>query len=293
MSTLTFSRDYSAMCTVGTMINPCGNTPSFFDTTYVENDQSPIDAFLTNCTPLNLIWSNKSSVSPEMARILLLGYVSAVESYFRSVFKVIINTDEQSKIAAHSYPVTYGAALFHDKYLLPEALLELYSFSGEKDVRKALNNFLGISTPDPQIKNLLAEFEKICQIRHCCVHRFGKLGTQNGISLGLNLHSHVLEKPLALNIIALADIASWLTSFIKVFNNYLFKVILDRTMQTSNVQWKWTFSKDKSKFKKLYKEFASTLDSVPSPSIEEIYSRFKAAKQPKAAKNPVPKAIIV
>lgn len=115
-----------------------------------------------------------------------------------------------------------------------------------------------------------------------------KLGTLNGIELGLNNHREVLEKPLILDKTALSDIASWLMSFVKAMNNSLFKIILDRSVDSKNsyfISWKWSFSKDKVKFSKLYNSFASTLDTVPSPSIEEIYGRFKASmKNRKRAK---------
>jgi hypothetical protein len=104
----------------------------------------------------------------------------------------------------------------------------------------------------------------------------------------------VLEKALLLDNTALANIASWLNSFIKAFNNYLFKLVLDRSIRPSDTPWKWTFSKDNAKFKKLYQAFATTLDSIPSPLIEEIYSRFKAAKKPRLRPpGPVPAVAIV
>ncbi len=282
MAHTSFSHDYSAMSSIGSLVNPCTNTVAFFDVHYVESGHSPIDAYIQNCNQLNLLWVSHSSISAELGRILLLGYVSAVESYFRSVFRLIINIDEKAKVYAHSYQVTFGAALFHDKKMLAEALLEGYSFSGEKDVKKAFNNFLEMGNVDKSILELLTEYEKICQIRHCCVHRFGKLGTYNGIALGLNEHSEVLEKPLKLDKSSLADIASWLMSFIKAVNNYLFKLILERTVDNKNIyaiRWRWDFRRDKVKFGKLYNGFAATLDSIPSPTLEVMYDRFKASMQ--------------
>lgn len=281
MANRTFSHDYSAMCAIGSLASPCANTVDFFDASYVEGSLSPIDAYIENCTQLNLIWVTHPDISAELARVMLLGYVSAVESYFRSVFRLIINSDEKAKADSHTYVITYGAALFHNKPMLAEALLEMYSFSGEKDVRKAFKNFLGIGNVDENINQLLVEFEKICQMRHCCVHRFGKLGTQNGIALGLNHHREVLEKPLNLDKAALLNIASWLMSFIKVMNNYLFKIILDRSIDIRNpyhISWTWAFSKDKAKFIKIYQSFSTRLDATPSPLADEIYRRFKAAR---------------
>jgi hypothetical protein len=290
MAIKTVSGDYSAISVIGSLTNPCANTVGFFDLTYLETDFSPLDAYIQNCAQLNKLWVAEPSISPEFSRLLLLGYVSAIESYFRSIFRIIINNDKKARAASHSYVVPFGAALFYDKSMLAEALLEGYSFSGEKDVKKAYTNFLGVGNLDDSIKNLLVEFEKICQMRHCCVHRFGKLGSHNGIALGLDNHKEVLEKPVVFDKSTLGNVASWLMSFVKAINNDLFKLILDRSVDPKNphaITWQWTFYRDKKKFTPLYNAFATTLDTVPSPTVEEIYNRFKltrAANKKKTSK---------
>lgn len=285
MSQNTFSHDYSAISVIGSFVNPLTSTSNLFDTAHSESGLSPIDCYIQNCKQLNLIWVPEPTISAELGRILLLGYVSAVESFFRSVFRLIINIDPKAKSFCHKHNITYGAALFQEKEMLAEALLEGYSFSGERDIKKAFTNFLDMQQLEKNISALLNEYEKICQIRHCCVHRFGKLGTHNGIALGLNEHSNVLEKPLKLDKGSLENIASWLMSFIKAINNYLFKIMLERSVNKNNthaVSWKWKYSRDKAKFNKLYKCFATTFDSIPSPSIEDMYNRFKLSMQARA-----------
>ena len=287
MSTSIVSADYSAITTIGSLGSPCLNTVELFDCLYIENSASAIDKYIENCKEINKLWATSTEISPEFARLLLLGYVSAIESFIRTVLRSIINNDAKAQSDAHSYVVPYGAVLYHHKKTIAEALLEGYSFASDKDIKKALEKFLDISNVSEPIKELLADFEKICQMRHCCVHRFGKLGTQNGIALGLESHSKALEKPLALNKDTLGNIASWLMSFAKALNNYMFRTLLDRSVSDKNpyrIEWQWTFAKDKAKFARIYLLFATTKDGIPSPSAEELYNRFKLAKQPKVKK---------
>ncbi len=287
MATASVSADYSAVTTIGAPGSPCANTVHLFNCGYVEDSVSAIDAFIENCKEINKLWAASTAISPEFGRLLLLGYVSAVESFFRTVLRSIINTDAKAQSDAHSYVVPFGAVLYHDKNTLAEALLEGYSFASEKDVKAAFAKFLDVSNVSETIKTLLVEYEKICQLRHCCVHRFGKLGTQNGIVLGLEQHSMALEKPLSLDVQTLGDIAWWLMSFAKAMNNYMFKTLLERSVSEKNpyrVAWTWSYSKDRAKFERLYKLFHTSKDANPSPSAEELYGRFKSVKQPQKAR---------
>lgn len=286
MATTPISSDYSAITTIGSLGTPCVNTVELFNCDYVENADSAIDAFIENCKEINKIWAGSQAISPEFGRLLLLGYVSAIESFFRTVLRSIINTDAKAQSDAHSYVVPYGAVLYHNKNTVAEALLEGYSFASEKDVKAALTKFLD-TTPTEGIKTMLIEYEKICHLRHCCVHRFGKLGTQNGIALGLEQHSTALEKPLSLDKKKLEDIASWLMSFAKAMNNYMFLTLLERSLSDKNpykIKWSWFYSKDRAKFEKLYKLFKTSKDSNPSPEAKELYERFKSVRQPKKGK---------
>jgi hypothetical protein len=282
MASLPFSADYSAITTIGALGSPCTNTVNFFDCNYVEKSASAIDTYIENCKEINKLWGSVADVSPEFSRLLLLGYVSAIESFLRSVFRSIINTDAKAKADAHSYVVPFGAVLYHSKETVAESLLEGISFAGEQAIKSAINKFLDCSNIPEDIKIMLEEFEKICQMRHCCVHRFGKLGTQNGISLGLESHSKALEKPLVLSKDALGNIASWLMSFAKALNNFMFGVLLERSTREKNpyrIDWHWTYTRDRVKFLRIYQLFATTKDGIHSPEAEILYERFRLAKQ--------------
>ena len=279
--------DYSAITTIGVLNGPCGNTAELFNPAYVEDSISAIDIFIENCKEINKLWTADDAISPEFGRLLLLGYVSAVESFFRTILRSIINTDAKAQADTHSLVVPFGAVLYHDKKMIAEALLEGFSFAGEKDIKSAISKFLGVSNLPEDLKTMLSEYEKICQLRHCCVHRFGKLGTQNGIVLGLEQHSKALEKPLSLDKKKLEDIASWLMSFAKAINNYMFLTILERSVYEDNpyrINWHWSYTKDRSRFERVYKLFSTYKDSTSSPSSEELYGRFKSVMKPRLEK---------
>src|SRR5690606_7435082 len=118
------------------------------------------------------------------ANLVVLGCISVFESYMREVIRRTILIDDITKRNCEAMPLSYGAAISHRASLLPEAILEDVSFAGKKNVIESLKNFIAIKGTLPNSLLLaLDEFSKVCELRHCLVHRFGKLGAKNAIKL--------------------------------------------------------------------------------------------------------------
>lgn len=278
------SQDFSAIATVGNISAPWNNTSELFNANYLDSGASALDNYIKNTTELNRLWINETNISPEFGRLLLLGYVSAVESYVRNILRRLIHEVKVVQERAHLQMVQYGAVLYHDKNVLPEALLDHTSFASKDEICGVLLKYLDLKIKDDsRIKDHLDVFDKICQLRHCCAHRFGKLGAKNALILGINDHKHILEKPVLLDLNSLQGVVSWLMSFTKLLNNIIFQKVLVDTCNRSNkyfLNWQWSYKKDKAKYSKLYYLFHTLQDANNSPSIEEMYNRFKSAKQP-------------
>lgn len=264
------------------------STQGMFDASYVEDTSSPIDKFIDNTNKLNLIYLNATNITPELGALVVLGYMSAVEGYMRAMVRGLVNIDEYVRFLAEPRHVTFGAALHHDETLLPEALVETESFASEDGILRIVRELFGLKGHVPQeLEVPLSEYKKICEIRHCCVHRFGKLGTKNAISLGLFDHKAFLEKPLMLNRAALEQVAESLRTFVKSLNNFMFQKILDRTVSNKDdkgrpmyaVTWTWDLRRDRARFKKYYDLFASMKDSRPSAAMKTVYESFRLEHQ--------------
>ena len=81
---------------------------------------------------------------------------------------------------------------------VPEALLEGYSFSGPQKHRRGAQGVCDIEVKGSEMDEAIEQFARICELRHCCVHVGGRLGSRNAIRLGLDAHGTLLERPLAL-----------------------------------------------------------------------------------------------
>lgn len=283
----TSSADYSAIVKVA----PFGKiiaTEELFNKAYKGSNVSPIDEFIDNSNKLNLLWLGlkDEDIASEFSNILFLGYFSAVESYIRALIRCLIQNDVYSFKCAESLEISFGAALHHSKELLPEALMDSHSFVSSGNI---LRTFKALTNIDVAMdESSIQELDKICQLRHCCVHRFGKLGAKNAMVLGLSTHSALFEKPLLLSKSDLTLVSGTLRSVVKTINNAVYKAVLDRTFPViptgkgearrfEKPLWQRDYDADKQLFSKYYRMFFSK--SEKSPAMKEMYTRFISEKE--------------
>lgn len=266
---------------------------SLFQATASHPGNSPIDRYLENSNKLSKIYTNspfKEAMTPELGAVLLLGYVSAVESYMRGVIRGLVHIDEHTGNLAAPKQLSYFAASNHDPKLLPEALFDSVSFSGAWNVSTTLKEFCGISgmgggNCPKELKPAFDKFSDICQLRHCCVHRFGLLGAGNAHKLRVD--RSLIEKPLALTLDALEDISTILEKFVLSLNSYIYRDVLERSFTRSKTittdeaerqykkEWARNYTQDEPRFVEYYNLFAVTSVSPSSISVIDSYAEFQ------------------
>lgn len=263
----------------------------FFDGVLDDGLLSPVDRYLENSNRLNKIFIDnykRETYTSDLGILLLLGFVSAVESYMRGIIRGLVQVDEYVQKLVASQQVTYFAAVHHDRSLLPEALLEGVTFISKLSISKTLKDFCAIGgmSGDTVPKSLEPAFEKyghICQIRHCCVHRFGLLGAEN--ALRLNLSPTHLEQPIRISKDALEEISIILEKFVCSLNSHIYSDVLQRSLWMSGIirnvpevkyktQWTLDVTKDETRFAKYYDLFAITESQPNSTSLWEEYEQF-------------------
>lgn len=290
------SKEFFELCKLEA-ITSAFETSSKFDVAHSDNNLSPIDLFITNTKQLNKLVT--SDYTPVLGNLILLGYVSAAESYIRALIRKLIHCDEYISALVSEKSVSYAAALHHKKEILPEALLEDFSLASPYNVFETLKELIGMkgNRPNPLILPS-QEFKKVCELRHCCVHRFGKLGSKNAIRLGLATHTKSLEKPILLLAEDVDKIAFIVDNFVRSINNYVFKFLLERSVKNKDdsggvcyeLEWLWVYAKDKKRFNKYYKIFSSKEDVYKSMTLRAAYEKFCSALKPEIPNLPERKA---
>lgn len=254
------------------------DTASFFAADSEVSSQSPIDAFIDAVLRINDVCTDPRQISNELAQLMVLGYVSAVESFIRSLIRQIINVDVASEAASHRQQVSFAAATYHEGRLLPEALLEHISFIETGHIAKSLSKFLGFDHGRVQkaLGTFGPEFDKVCQLRHCIVHRFGRLGSQNALALGFESHSQFLERTVSLGYDDVQKIADVCDNTARAINNYCYEEVLWRSYRGGWVEWSGDLRKDRATYRRYYSVFASARYSPASPALRAAYNEFRA-----------------
>jgi hypothetical protein len=279
--------DYRAVTTLQSLPNIA--TQSMFETARLGKEPSPIDMFIANTDEINQLYLRyiQGELPVPLGSLVLLGYMSAVESYIRAAIRRTVLIDNISSRRAAPLTLSFGAAYHHERDHLPDALLEGYSFSGAKKIADALKQVLDIEVKGSEMDAAIEQFSRICELRHCCVHRGGRLGSRNAINLGLDAHGTLLERPFRPSVDDLQGIADTLRTFVKTLNNFLFASVLERTVRHGGATvpelpwtWKWIWNEDKSQFMKYFRVFSSQFDSPPSPSARLSYISFAENLQP-------------
>ncbi len=297
-------------------------TESFFDVNHVETGSSPIDKFFVKVKELNKLVldprdivsliqklearselttktkdqirdaiNNVHTISPVNINLILLGYISAIESYLREIISKLINFDERSLQACEHKEVLYGAVVHTSMNILPETLLESISFTKKDTIKDVVKDFLGLKGVKfpANVDTALVDYEKICHLRHCIVHRFGKLGATNALHLGLGNHKKYIDKPIRLDYNALQLIGVVCTNTVKEINQFLWSIIMMRQIAepiqmgdswkkiSTGLPWKWNFNSDKRRFKNYFDTFASHSASSSGLviDIKDAYKEYK------------------
>jgi hypothetical protein len=252
---------------------------------------SPIDKFIANTNAINVILARATAdraPSPELCSIVVLGYLSAVETYFRTLLSRLAHIDDLTMEALGQKQLLFSVAMKRPRESLAEALYE-DSFASVKELKARLSE-IGLSKLPPEIDAALGTYEAICHVRHCCVHRFGYLGNKNANDLGMSKHHHLIGGLFSASTDDLANIADALQVFVKTCNNHIFKFVTDRTVTAQNDladdfewawRWAWNYTSDKKRFKPYYNLFALVVGRPASVAMKDAYKQFKVSNAKK------------
>lgn len=256
-------------------IAPCGAVPdidtvSLFSIDDTAPKLSPIDEFLNRLTHTNKLVPNPASFDHIHAQLLLLGTVAAVESYLRGILRHTINIDVSAREKAYEQSISFAAATHLSVDLMPEAIFERTSFIGRKSVwEESLHKIIGIPGPiPPGLDAAIQAYERVCQLRHCIVHRFGRLGANNAVQLGMAKHGPHSERPIIMTYSVLQTCFLACETLVRTVNNIIFRTVLGRIPRH---QWKRAKKSPPKWFTTIYALFCVSRGTQPSPTALLIY----------------------
>lgn len=264
------------------------NSINIFPSVIISENNAPIIDFqrslktlLKTASHLNAHQDFSTSPDEEALRknlsinLMLIGVISAVETYCRSIIREILCLEHNCfRQKAYSANLSYGAALSNNKNILPEALLEHCSLANSKNISDTFKDILGLVISPQRCATLhdaLEAFEKVCHIRHCIVHRSGKLGSSNAIKFGYTQHLNYIEQQMVIDLQSLEDMCNICENVVLELNDVLLNHVLSQIVALE--EWSGDLRKDKRTFNKYLKIF---LDPTLCPKdIKSLYKEFK------------------
>jgi hypothetical protein len=232
--------------------------PKFFICQTISK-HSPIDEFYKVCS--ELVKLTKPDIirdNPVVTRLLLLGYVSAVEEYLRSIFCEIINVCPVAKERVFDKMIKFGSIDFYERERLPEGLFEASALSSYDEIKKRSNDFIGINIESiSSLKTALEKFDDVCHLRHCAVHGGGTLNAHNAKELRLG--KEFVKRKLQPDAINLQYALGVCFSFVRAYNQNVFNFTVNNWVAKKHISGKWV--EDKELFSKLLNILWSTHDN--------------------------------
>ncbi|WP_127507420.1 hypothetical protein [Paenibacillus humicus] len=252
----------------------------FFVTEKTKN-LSPIDTFYNECTELvKMTEPSMLNENPSLSRLLVLGFVSAVEKYLRSIFCEVIYLCPHAKKKSSEQKIKLGSIDYYGLKKAAEGIFEENSFASSKEIRSLSSSLLGFTiNQGTSLDAALKEFNKVCHLRHCAVHGAGKLNAHNAKELGitddLNEDEH---KNLLADSNALQDALKICFSFVRAFNQALFENAI-KSWVGNVIKGGW--HSEKVIFGGLIQAFWSAVDNSSTPDLRKMYREIVPIIQPK------------
>lgn len=243
-------------------------TPANFCTAAQPEASSPIDSYYSFAEHILTLGDAASlDASPTLGRLLLLGLVSGAEGYFRSVLAGVVRICPLSRASAAEQQLTLSALDYYGVDDVELALFDRASLASSKELRGWTKRLLGIEIGEATASGVaLAEYDRICHLRHASVHAQGVLGSGNVRELGLAAAGrHVVELDFA----ALQQAGAVCHAAVRAYNLWVYETIVTRWNASNLLVRVW--ADDRAIFEPLYRLLRSDTDGTAPPSAKDAY----------------------
>lgn len=236
---------------------------------------SPIDEFYSYIQEVLPLGGEEGLMSSTvLGRVLLLGLVSGVELYFRTVIARTVAVCPLAREHASKHMLSLAALDYYGPERVGLGLLEGTSFASEGEVAKQTDRLLGIKwSPTSSTGVALKTFETLCHLRHAAVHSRGELSSGNLRSLGIRVrHSRTA---LLVQLPQLHEAAVTCQSAVRAYNRLVYRKSVERWISEGLLIGTW--SRDKELFRRLFATFHSQIDSAGPANSFQAYRGLRQA----------------
>lgn len=218
--------------------------------------KSPIDEYHGRITEILRFGSpNTLDTYPLLGRLLALNVVSATEAFFRSLLSAGMELCPISQSVAAEKTINLGGMLWHGRIGFSRSAFDHLSFSSADDLKKASSTYVHFALPNATFQTPLAEYDRVCHLRHGIVHNDGVLPGRNAVKLNIRRMRGLVR--LVVDYRRLQEIAAVTTTLVATYNRELFSVFCHRWAVDWRNRADWCPAEETQTFNKIWDLFAA------------------------------------
>lgn len=216
----------------------------------------------------------------ELFGLLAVGVISAVEFYLRNIMGKVPEVCPIARRYSEMATVPSGAAQFYSGSPFPHLLASFdhESLADGKKIFSAVAKFAGIKLgDDTSVEKVIADFDRLCELRHCLVHSCGYVGLKACNALDLPFrqpHKILMGRGDVLEILKIAH------NVVRAVNRYLADQIADRWVDKGVLFGEW--KRDRELFSTLFNTFRLEGEDAYSGNSYRAYIPFGKAARARA-----------
>lgn len=236
--------------------------------------QSPIDGVYSYIASTIVLGPQAVlDTNPALGRLLLLGFVSSVDDYFRRIMAGVVSICPYARERVSDKMVAFGAIDYYEMAQQGLSLFENTSFASFKDVKSQTQNVLGWTISSSSLVTAIQKYEVLCHMRHAATHAGGGLSSRNARELGMK--SSGVAHQVVLNYGDLQAAAAICTSVVRAYNRSGYRYILEAWIGNGLLVADWR--EDSKYLTPLYELFRSREDAVAPKSAYRTFVSIRPA----------------
>lgn len=241
---------------------------------YTPPAQSPIDGVYAYIASTVILGPQPAlENNPALARLLLLGFVSSVDDYFRRIMAGVVSICPYARERVSDKAVAFGVIDYYEVSQQGLSLFENTSFASLKDVKSQTQSVLGWSITSQSLIRAIEKYEALCHMRHAATHAGGGLSSRNARELGMKSSGKAHQ--VLLNGVDLQAAAAICTSVVRAYNRAAYRAILEGWIGQGLLVAEW--SQDARYLRPLYELFRSRDDDVAPRSAYRSFVSIRPA----------------
>lgn len=190
-------------------------------------ESNPIDEFYASVSAVLRYGSDDVlNQNDFIGRFLFIGLIAATENYFRRILSETISICPISQAHASEKEINLGGVIWHGGERFGRSAFEHKSFANADELKKAFRGYLDMDLPEREFRGPLAEYDKLCQLRHGIVHADGFLPGRNAVKLEIPRSESAVR--IVVRFRQLQEAAAVVTNLVVLLNRKIFSNLCDR-----------------------------------------------------------------